>query len=69
MNSFKQYDVFKLAKNITPKITKGIEGVILEIYDSKTYKVEFVKEDGLDYEIEGQYTLIIDKSFIVQTLE
>ena len=69
MNSFKQYDAFKLAKDITPKITKGMEGVILEIYDSETYVVEFVKEDGLNYEIEGQFTLIIDNSFIVQTLE
>ena len=46
-----------------------MEGVILEIYDSKTYEVEFVKEDGSNYEFEGQFTFIIDNSFIVQTVE
>ena len=69
MRSFKQYDAFKLAKDINHKITKGMEGVILEIYDSKTYEVEFVKEDGSNYEFEGQFTLIMYNSFIVQTLE
>jgi len=69
MNSFKRYDVFKLAKDINPTITKGMTGVILEIYDPKTYEVEFVKEDGSNYEFEGQFTFTIDSSFIVQSLE
>ena len=67
MNTIKQYDVFKLAKDINPNITKGIEGVILEIYDSKTYEVEFVKEDGSNYEFEGQFTFTIGSSFIIQS--
>ena len=67
MNTIKQYDVFKLAQDINPNITKGIEGVILEIYDSKTYEVEFVKEDGSNYEFEGQFTFTIDSSFIIQS--
>ena len=68
MISFKQYDAFKLAKDITPKITKGMEGVILEIYGSKTYEVEFVKEDGINYEFQGQFIFIIGNSCIQQTL-
>ena len=66
MNGFKQYDVFKLTKDINPNIIKGMEDVILEIYDSKIYEVEFVKEDGGNYEFEGQFTFTTDSSFIVQ---
>ena len=67
MNTIKQYDVFELAKDINPNITKGMEGVILEVYDSKTYEVEFVKDDGSNYEFEGQFTFTIDSSFIVKS--
>ncbi len=69
MNTIKQYDVFELAKDINPNITKGMEGVILEIYDSKTYEVEFVKDDGSNYEFEGQFIFTINSSFIVKDLE
>ena len=67
MNTIKQYDVFELAKDINPNITKEMEGVILEVYDSKTYEVEFVKDDGSYYEFEGQFTFTIDSSFIVKS--
>lgn len=54
MHSFKPYDVFILSKNINPGITRGMEGVILEIWDNNSYEVEFVREDGTNYEFEGQ---------------
>ncbi len=69
MNPIKQYDVFELTKDINPNITKGMQGVILEIYGSKTYEVEFVKEDGSNHGFEGQFTFTIDSSFIGQILE
>lgn len=64
MHSFKQYDVFILSKDINPAITQGMQGVILEIWDDNRYDVEFVKEDGTNYEFEGQSTFTIDSSYI-----
>jgi hypothetical protein len=68
METIKQYDVFELAKDINPNITKGMWGVILEVYSSKDFEVEFVKEDGTNYEFEGQSTFMVDSSFIGQIL-
>ena len=69
MDVIKQYDVFELAKDINPNITKGMRGVVLEIYNSKAYEVEFVKEDGTNYEFEDQFTFTVDNSFIGQILK
>jgi hypothetical protein len=64
LHAIKQYDVFILNKDINPAITKGMEGVILEIWDSNSYEVEFVKEDGTNYEFEEQSTFTIDCTYI-----
>ena len=66
MKNLKQYDVFELAKDINPNIKQGMRGVILDIWDVDAYEVEFVKEDGTNYEYEGQSTFTIDGSFIGQ---
>ena len=63
MKPTKQYDIFELAKDINPIIKKGMLGVILEIWDSKYYEVEFVKRDGTNYEYDGNCTFTIDSSF------
>lgn len=42
----KQYDIFLLQEDVNSVIRKGMEGVILEIYDSTTIEVEFVWKDG-----------------------
>jgi hypothetical protein len=68
METIKQYDVFELAKDINPNITKGMWSVILEVYSSKDFEVEFVNEDGTNYEFEGQSTFMVDSSFIGQIL-
>ncbi len=60
----KQYDTFVLIKDLNPNITKGFEGVILEVYDSNTIEVEFVKEDGTNHEYNGMYTFQIDRALI-----
>lgn len=60
----KQYDSFFLAKNINPAITQGMKGVILEIWDADVFEVEFVKEDGTNFEFEGHFTFTIDRSYI-----
>lgn len=59
-----QHDCFLLAKDLNPAISRGLEGVILEILDEDHYLVEFGKEDGTSHEFEGAWTFIIDRSFI-----
>ena len=63
MKPFKQYDIFELAKDLNPVIKKGMIGVILEVWDSKNFEVEFVKNDGSSYEYEGNGTFTVDSSF------
>ena len=64
----KQYDVFSLAKDLNPVITKGMQGVILEIWDDNSYEIEFVKEDGTNYEYNGEAIFTVDKSFIGEVI-
>jgi hypothetical protein len=64
MQNLKQYDVFILAKDINPAIVSGMQGVILEIWNENDFEVEFVKDDGTNYQYEGQPTFTIDRSFI-----
>jgi hypothetical protein len=66
MKTLKQFDVFELAKDINPNIKKGMRGVILDIWGVDAYEVEFVKEDGTNYEYKGQSTFTIDGSCIGQ---
>jgi hypothetical protein len=56
MDTMKQYQAIELAKDINPVIKKGMIGVILEVLDADTYIVEFVQEDGRNYEYNGQGT-------------
>ena len=60
----KQYDVFLLAKDLNPVITKGMQGVILEIWDENSFEIEFVKEDGTNHDYNGEGIFSVDKSFI-----
>lgn len=64
MQNLKQYDVFILAKDINPAITSGMQGVIIEIWDECAFEVEFVKDDGSNYQYKGRATFTIDSSFI-----
>ena len=60
----KQYDVFELAKDLNPNITKGMRGVILEIWTENAFEVEFLNKEGFNYEYDGKYTFTIDKTYI-----
>ncbi len=62
--TIKQYDCFLLARDLNPIITKGMQGVILEIWDDNRFEIEFVKGDGTNHEFNGEYTFTVDKSFI-----
>lgn len=59
-----RYDCFLLAKDLNPAIVKGMEAVILEVWDSNNFLVEFVKPDGTDHEYNGETNFDIDGSFI-----
>jgi hypothetical protein len=64
ITSFKEHQVFELANDINPVVKKGMLGVILIKYDQKNFEVEFVKEDGSNYEYNGQSTFTINISDI-----
>ena len=64
MATFYQYQTIELIKDLNPVITKGLAGVILEIWDDNAYEVEFVKEDGTNYEYEGQFTFTLSPTDI-----
>ncbi|HRD54469.1 MAG TPA: hypothetical protein PKY96_17655 [Flavobacteriales bacterium] len=59
-----QYDCFLLAKDLNPAIVKGMEGVVLEVWDADNFLVEFVNPDGTNHEFNGEVTFDIDGSFI-----
>ena len=60
----KKYDIFILKSDLNPKITAGMIGVILEIYDNRDIIVEFVKDDGTNIEYQSQMTFMISKDLI-----
>ena len=64
MQTIRQYDVFLLAKDVNPEITKGTKGVILEIWSDNSIEIEFVKEDGTNHEYNGEVTFTVDRSYI-----
>lgn len=68
MQRLKQYDVFILKRDLNPVIVKGMEAVILEIWNNDSYEVEFVKQDGTNYEFDGQSTFTIDQSYIGEVI-
>lgn len=57
-----QYQTFELLKDINPVIKKGMHGVILEVLATDTYEVEFVKEDGTNFEYQGHFTFTITQT-------
>jgi hypothetical protein len=60
----KQYDVFKLSKDVNPAVRVGMTGVILEDWSHNSFEVEFVNKDGTNVEYLGEATFTIDLSFI-----
>jgi hypothetical protein len=55
----KQYDTIKLQRDLDPVIKAGMVGVILEIWDDDAFEVEFLINDGTNYEYIGQYIFTI----------
>jgi hypothetical protein len=56
MATMKQYQAIVPVRDINPVIKKGMIGVILEVLDADTYIVEFVQDDGRNFEYDGQGT-------------
>ena len=57
----KQFDVVELLEDLNEVIKKGMVGCVLEVWDDNTVEIEFVKNDGSNFEHEGQITFAISK--------
>ena len=62
---YREHQTFTLAKDLNPVIKKGMLGVLLVVYNQNAFEVEFVKEDGINYEYDGQKTFTIDSTYII----
>lgn len=51
---YQKYQIVELVNDITPSLTKGMQGVILKIWNDMTVEVEFLDSDGFNYEYHGQ---------------
>ncbi|MGN6401638.1 MAG: hypothetical protein ACTHMD_14380 [Flavisolibacter sp.] len=61
-NDFQEYQIIELTKDINPILKKGMQGVILIKYNDNAAEAEFVKEDGRNYEYNGQFTFTLNSS-------
>ena len=61
-----EHDVFILLEDLNPNIIEGMRGVCLQVYLNEVL-VEFVKEDGTNYEYQGQDVFTISKEIIKVT--
>ena len=57
----KEFESVILLIDLNEIIKKGMIGAILEVWDDEAVEVEFVKDDGTNYEYEGQTTFAINK--------
>ncbi len=48
----KQFDIVELLEDLNEIIKKGMVGCVLEVWDEETVEVEFVKNDGSNFEHE-----------------
>lgn len=63
---FYQYQTIKLTRDLNTVIKAGMKGVILEVWDNKTFEVEFLDNEGYNYDYEGQYTFTVKASDITE---
>lgn len=61
-----QYDRVELLDDLNPNIRKGMEGIILEIWDRDFCEVEFLDEHGANIEYNGSGTYTINKRLLVK---
>jgi len=51
---YKQYQTIELTKDLSPILKKGMRGIILEVWDEQTFEVEFLDDEGYNYEYNGE---------------
>ena len=61
---FKEYQIIKLKEDLNPVIKKGMEGVILEIWDKNNFEVEFLDDNGVNLQNNGNATFTISSGMI-----
>ena len=60
----KEYSVFILKKDLNSVIKAGMKGTVLLVYDGNNFEVEFVKNDGTNYEFNDHATFTIQREYI-----
>lgn len=58
----KIHDVVELLVDLNESIKKGLKGTVLEILGSNHVEIEFVKEDGTNFDHEGEITFTVSKN-------
>jgi hypothetical protein len=56
---FKQYQVIELTRNLNSEIKAGMIGSILEVWSDNSFEVEFLDEEGINYEYNGEATFTV----------
>ena len=68
VSAFDQFETFILTRDLNTVIVRGMTGCILEIYnDGEAYEVEFVKNDGTNFEYEGSFTFTVTSEVMRKT--
>ena len=65
---FRQYQSIELTRDLNPGIKKGAKGVILEVWDRHTFEVEFLNDEGINYEYNGEFTFTLTTKDITECL-
>jgi len=63
---FKQYQIIELKEDLNPVIKKGMEGVILEVWDKNNFEVEFLDAEGVNIQYNDEATFTVNAKLIKQ---
>jgi hypothetical protein len=57
-----------LTRDLNPVITKGAKGVIIEVWDSESFEVEFLNAEGINLGHNGEFTFTLTTKDIKECL-
>ena len=64
MAVYKQYQIIQLKEDLNPIIRKGMQGIILEIWNKNNFEVEFLDDDGVNLQFNGNATFTISSDMM-----
>jgi len=56
---FRQYEIVELTRDLNPTIKEGMVGTILEVWSDNAFEVEFLDDEGINYEYNGEATFTV----------